>query len=234
MAEYLGSSTSSTRRTSIIREARFPKTSQVALYSKAREGLVNFLIDGTRSYRHIADAVDYLQRRETRPGASTWTKRDCRSSIEAFDAFQRGYNKLSIVKLDCRPIHGRQPHLDMWPTRISVAMDFTVHKPVPGGKDRIGGAILLFSQGESSSRTRIERSKTIAGLIYTYCNRFLSTAGDPDPTLCLAVDVFGGIAYPPQGTFTKKLRNVGDACDEIAARWRTITPPADYDGPDFE
>jgi hypothetical protein len=232
MAEYLGSSASSTRRTSIIREARFPKTSQVAQYDKAREGLVNFLTDGTRSYKHLADATDYLERREVRPGASTWVKRDSRGSIEAIEAFQRAYNRLAVHKLDCRPVHGRQPHLDMWPTRISVAMDFTVHRPVPSNRDRIGGAILLFSKGESSGRSRVERSKTIAGLIYTFCNRFLKNLGEPDHTLCFAVDVFNGIAHTPPGTFARKLRNVADACDEIAARWRTVNPPTDYDGPD--
>jgi hypothetical protein len=37
-----------------------------------------------------------------------------------------------------------------------------------------------------------------------------------------------------QGTFTRKLRNVEDACDEIADRWPRIKPPADYDGRDPE
>lgn len=232
MAEYLGSSTSSTRRTSIIREARFPKTSQVAQYDKAREGLVNFLGDGIRSYKHLADVEDYLEKRAARPTATDWIKRDSRFSKEAIAAFERAYNKLGLVKLDCRPIHGRLPHLDMWPTRISVAMDFTVHKPIAGGKDSIGGAILLFSRGESSSKTRIERSKIIAGLIYTHCNRFLKGLGNPEPSLCFAVDVFNGKAHTPPGTFARKLRNVADACDEIAARWKTIPPPEDYDGPD--
>jgi hypothetical protein len=233
MAEYLGTTTSSTRRTSIIRESRFPKTSQVAQYDKAREGLVKFLIDGTRSYKHIADATDYLTKREARPGASEWLKRDSRASIEALDAFQRAYNKLGLAKLDCRRIHGRQPAIDTWSTRISVALDFTVHKPVTGGKDRVGGAILLFSKGEASSRARIERSKLIAGLIHTYAARFLAPLGDVDHSLCFAIDVFNGIAHKPPGTFVKKLRNVEDACHEIAARWKTINPPDDYDGPDL-
>jgi hypothetical protein len=231
MAEYVGN-ISSTRRTTIIREARFPKTSQVAQYVKAREGLVNFLTDGTRSYRHISDAVDYLEKRRLKPDATPWTKRDCQGSVEAFDAFQRGYNKIGLAKLDCRPVQGRLPPLDQWPTKVSVAINFTIHKPSPGGKDRIGGAVLLFSKGESSSKARIERSKTIAGLIYTFCNRFYSSLGVPDPSLCLAVDVFGGVAYQPQGTFAKKLRNVEDACEEIAARWETVRPPDDYDGPE--
>jgi hypothetical protein len=225
-------STSSTRRRTIIRDARFPKTSIVAQYDKAREGLVNFLGDGTRSFKHLASATDYLAKREVRPDATTWIKRDSRSSIEAIDVFQRRYNKLGFPKLDCRAVHGSQPNLDQWPTKISVALDLTIHRPIKGAKDQVGGVMLLFSRGEASTKSRIERSKTIAGLIYTYASRFMTGQGDPEPSLCLAVDVFGGVAHSPPGTFARKLRNVEDACGEIAASWKTILPPDDYDGPD--
>ena len=231
IAEYL--SASPTRRKRIIRDARFPKTSVVAQYDKAREGLVNFLADGTRSFKHLAGATDYLTKREARADASDWLKRDSRSSIEALEVFQRAYNKLGIAKLDCQEVPGRQPHLDMWPTRVSVNLDLTVRKPVKGSdRDRIGGAILLFSRGEASGKARVERCKVIGGLVYTYCGRFLSGTGQPDPTLCFAVDVFGQVAYTPPGTFSAKLKHVADACEEIAARWKTIAPPDDYDGPD--
>lgn len=232
MAEYLSPSTSSTRRTGIIRDARFPKKSIVAQYGMGREGLVNFLGDGTRSYGHLADAVVALEKREAKPGASTWMKRDSRGSIEAIEAFQRHYNKLGFSKLDCRPVHGRQALLDLWPTRISVSLDFTIHRQPVGGKKAVGGAVLLFSKGETSTNARLERSKIIAGLLHTYAGRFLEGMGDADPTLCFAVDVFGGIAHKPPGSFVKKLRNVADACDEIAARWRTVRPPSGYDGPE--
>ena len=233
MAEYVSPATSSTRRTSIIREARFPKKSIVAQYERARSGLTAFLCDGTRSFQHFADATEYLRKREGKVDATVWSKRDSRSSIEAIDSFQRHYNKLTLRKLDCRVVHGRQPLLDMWPTKISVAIDCTVHKPTREGPDKVGAAILLFSRGESSSKARSERSKTIAGLIYTHASRHLGSLGEPDPELCFAVDVFGGVAYNPPGTFARKLRNVEDACVEIADRWPKISPPADYDGPDL-
>ena len=206
----------------------------MAQYDKAREGLVNFLGDGTRSFKHLAKASDYLDKREAVADASPWIKRDSRFSKEAMDAFQKSYNKLPFGKLDCRPVPGRLSPLDKWPTKISVALDLTIHKPMKDGKDRIGGALMLFSRGESSSKNRTERSKTIAGLIYTFCSTFLTGMGDPDPTLCFAVDVFNGVAYQPPGTFAKKLRNIADACDEIADRWKTIKPPDDYDGPAFD
>ncbi|MGD9814654.1 MAG: hypothetical protein AB7Q23_14285 [Hyphomonadaceae bacterium] len=230
MAEYV--SASATRRISIRRAARFPKRSVVAQYDGAREGLVKFLGDGSRSLSHLADADERLLRRAARVDASDWMKRDCKLSVEALEAFQRAYNKLGLRALDCRPPPSRQPALDMWPTKVTVTLDVTVHQHRKGEPDGIGGAILLFSKGEASSKKRIEQSKNVAGLILTYCDRFLSGMGTPDRNLCLAVDVFGGVAHKPPGSFSKGLRDVENSCDEIAALWKATSPPDDYDGPD--
>jgi hypothetical protein len=230
MADYLLAS--ATRRKSIIRAARFPSTSVVAQYDKAREGLIDFVCDLNRSIKHLAKATDYLDRRDARPDASEWIRRDNRLSKEAIDTFQRLYNKLKLAPLDCRPVPGRQPALDIWPTRISVHLDATTHRHVANGRDRIGGLIFLFSRGETSPAKRATKCKTIAGLAHTFCTRFLANQGNPDLSLCLAVDVFGGVSHNPPGTFARQLSQIADACDEIAGRWRSIEPPADYDGPD--
>lgn len=111
-------------------------------------------------------------------------------------------------------------------------LDLTVDVPLKDGKDRIGGAILLFSRGEKSAKARAEKSKIIAGLIMTFCRRYLSEIGDPDRDLCLAVDVFGQQTFKPAGTFARGLDSIASAADEISSRWRTVAPPPDYDGPD--
>src|ERR1700719_3875591 len=94
VAEYLMATSSGRKR--IIQSARFPKRSVVAQYGKAREGLVNFLADGTRSIRHLADANDYLIKRGERAGASDWIKRDSKQSMEAITAFQNSYNRVGV------------------------------------------------------------------------------------------------------------------------------------------
>lgn len=229
IAEYLDAS--STRRKRIIRDARFPKASVVAQYDGAREGLVNFLADDTRSFKHLASAQEKLEKRKLKEGATAWLKRDSDGSIEALGAFQNAYNKLGFAKLSCIKLPGQKAFLTSWPTKVSVNIDLVLRKPVMGGKDLIGGSLFLFSKGETSTNSRIARCKVIAGLIYTYCGEHLTAMGVTDPNLCLAVDVFSGTAYKPPGTFAAKLKNVGDACEEIAARWKTIPPPDDYDGP---
>jgi hypothetical protein len=230
ISEYL--TASPTRRKSIIRDARFPKNSVVAQYDRAREGLITFLDDDVRSMKHLAAAKDALEKRKARDGATEWLKRDSSSSIEAVDAFQLAYNKLGFSKWLCRRIAGRQPPLSIWPTKVSVNLDLLIRKPVMNGKDKIGGAVFLFSKGETSTKARIDRSKIVAGLIYTYCGKVLSDMGDADTSLCLAVDIFGHVAHKPPGSFALKLRQCADAADEIADRWKKIAPPPDYDGPD--
>ena len=232
MSEYL--SATSTRRKSIIQGARFPKTAAVALYDHAREGLVKFLNDDTRSFGHLAGATANLEKRHARVDATEWVKRDSKNSLEAVDVFQRAYNKYGLTKVECRQVTGRQPLLDMWPTKISVNLDVIVRQHALSATDKIGGAVLLFSKGEASSNARVERSRVIAGLIYTYTTRFLANQGEPDPALCLAVDVLNGTSYRPPGTFARKLKNVEDACTEISALWHTVEPPADYDGPPID
>lgn len=228
IAAYLLATPSGRKR--IIQQARFPKHSIVAQYVKAREGLVNFLADDGRKFSHMADAADYLAKREQRAGASDWLKRDSRQSIEALATFQRVYNRLGVRTIGYREVVGRLPALDEWAARVSVDLDVTAHVPTPGGQDRIGGAILLFSRGEASSTRRIEQSKTIASLIMQFCVRFMSEQGDPDKKLCLAIDVFGGQSFGPQGV--RKLDHIRDACEEIASRWDDVAPPPDYDGPE--
>lgn len=232
LAEYLMAS--APRRASIIRAARFPKTAVVAQYDKAREGLVEFLADGARSLNHLARALENLARREGRPAASTWIIRDSRFSQEAIEVFQRGYNRLGLPRLNCRAIHGRQPPLVFGPTKVSVTLDVTTHKPVSGERDHVGGAILVFSRGEKSSKSRIDRCKTIAGLIYLFCAKHLAALGEADPSICLAIDVFNSTPHVPPGTFARKLRQIEHSCEEIGSRWKTIKAPADYDGPDYE
>jgi hypothetical protein len=232
MAEYLVASPP--RRTSIIREARFPKVSIVAHYDLARDGLTTFLTDNTRSLRHISETRERLARREARPDAGDWIVKDCRASTESLDLFVKAYNRLMLSGLACHPIHGKQAPLHVGPTKIQVNLDVRTVKPVMNGKDQVGGAILLFSRGETSSEKRIDRCKTIAGLIHMAVTSAFSSLGDPERGICLAVDVFAGKSYTPPGTFARKLRHIEDSCEEIADRWKRVGAPEDYDGPPYD
>jgi hypothetical protein len=160
-------------------------------------------------------------------------RRDARSSIEAIEAFQSSYNKSGLSKFDCREVTGRQPHLDDWRTKISVSLDLTVHKPTKAEKDKIGGVVFAFAKGEDKDNKRHERLKITANLIYVFCDRHLSFHGEADKKLCFAVDVFARKLVQPTGEFLRGMKLIEESCEEVADRWPAISPPDDYDGPDW-
>lgn len=148
IAEYLTATPA--RRKTIVQEARFPKTSQSARYRGARECLVNFLCDGTRSFNHLAKALDHLTKQGAKPMASDWVKEDCQLSIEAIDAFQRSYNRLGFPAVQCSTLGRRIPPLVFGKTKVSVNLDVVTIRKNLGGPDAIGGAIFVFSRGEKT------------------------------------------------------------------------------------
>jgi hypothetical protein len=221
IAQYIRASP--TRRKSMIRAAHFPKPDVVAQYDIAREGLVKFLADDTRNYRHLANVKDRLREREERPESSAWEKHDSRRSIEAIEAFENGYNRMGFCKLECRR-PGRLPPLDLWPTKIKVELDVIARKSAKLGRGPFGGIIFLFSKTRHVPEARIDLCKTIAGLIHVFCERHLAHLGTPNRSLCLVVDVFAERAVPAPSGFVQKLDYIGDASEEIAARWDEVTP----------
>lgn len=221
IAQYIRASP--TRRKSLIRAAHFPKPDVVAQYDIARDGLVKFLTDDTRNTQHLAAVKDRLRDREERPEASDWERDDSHRSIAAIETFENAYNHLGFPKLECR-LPGKLPLLDLWPAKIKVELDLIVRKPAKLGPGPFGGLIFLFSRTRQPPDARIDQCRTIAGLIYVFCERHLAHLGTPNRSLCLAVDVFAERAISAPEGFVQKLDYIEDACEEIAARWEEVTP----------
>src|SRR6185437_9233826 len=74
LAEYLAASPS--RRTTIVREAKFPKVAQIALYREARLAIARYLCAGASEPDHLAFAVSRLKERAADTAASPWTVDD--------------------------------------------------------------------------------------------------------------------------------------------------------------
>jgi hypothetical protein len=126
LAEYLSATPS--RRTSIVREAKFPKTSQVALYRDARLAVARQLCAGPDGPDQIGVAISRLRERAADLDASSWTIDDCRRSIEVLEAFLRLGNELGLARYEFRTVSGTLPHVLISGVSVSVAISATVHR----------------------------------------------------------------------------------------------------------
>ncbi len=228
LADYLNATPP--RRKSIIREAKYPKTSVVARYSGAREGLATYLCDAGRSPATLTKAIIKLQEKESKFSATDWTKQDCNLSVEAIQTFQKSYNSLGLSKIDCKPIVTKQPKLSIEGVDVSVALDATTHRLGKSGQKCVGGLILLFAKSDASTKSREARCRTSAVLAALFAEQHLAYLGEPDSKICFALDVFGGRIFPAPSMYPTKLEHMKASCEEVALRWPTIDPPSDYDG----
>ena len=232
LAEYLGATPS--RRTTIIREAKFPKTSQVALYREARLAVARFLCAGPDGPDHIGLAVARLAERSADPDVSSWIVDDCRRSIEVLEAFARMSNELALGRYEFRSISGTLPHLLLSGVSVSVNIAATVHRTSRDGIHQVGGLALFLSKAMAGDDASPERAAVSALLCLMFAEARLTHLGVADYRLCLVLNVAGGkLIAAPKGQ--QRRRNyLTHACAEIARAWPTIAPPPrDYDGPDI-
>jgi hypothetical protein len=141
---------------------------------------------------------------------------------------------MGVRKIECRPIAGHQPNVEIEGTQISVTLNATTHRKDKDGSDAVGGVILLFSKTETSANSRVERCRIAAVVVLLFAQKHLASLGKADSKLCFALDVFGGAAHAAPGTYKQRLNNISAACEEVALRWASIEPPDDYDGPPWK
>jgi hypothetical protein len=114
---------------------------------------------------------------------------------------------------------------------ISVSIDLLTQKPAGPGKHLIGGAVLVFSKTGGPDKNIGARCQAIALLIHEFLKQYFGDKHDIDPTLCMAVDIFGGKAYRAKSQHKQLLKTIQISCEEVAVIWPSIKPPAKYFGP---
>jgi hypothetical protein len=224
ISEYLATENAA-QRTKILRAAKFPKKVEVAAYGQVRAELKVALSAadfGADQLAFLVERLDAKARREI--GYAKDEALRCKRAVEAF-----------ISHVSAKRFRGYQivpaPEgliLSVSKVRIKVSMDAAVLQTV-GETTNSGGIALVYSF--SSDRDPIEpRLRAMTGLML-----WALEGGqiEPLPRLCMAVDLATGNIAKASSSHARLREHVRESCDEAAARWPTVEPPDDYDGPDW-
>lgn len=229
LAQYLTAGPNARKR--IIRDARYQSTAIVARYRLAREAIVKCLCDPLQSPNTVAAQKGELEKRLGKPGNTSWTQDDLESSIAALNRYAATIGQTILPKLECKPIPGSVPPLDISGLRVKVTPDIITQRNQPGaGSPLVGAVVTMISKGEKSSKTRKDQSRTAATLVWLFAQKQLSKMGEPDRKLCFSYDVFDGALIPTPGNYLNRVNNIEAACEEILSGWPKATPPPDFDG----
>jgi len=229
VGDYLSANATNRRR--ILSEAKYPSTIIIVRYDEARTAVVAHLACSCSAKNVLADALGALARKAGKGGISDWKKKNHLLCTEAIEAFQGAESKLGIgaVKFKAPDIHNSK--LKISGVSVSVSLDLMTEKLDAKGNKVVGGAVLVFSKTGGSEKNIQPRCEAIALLAHEVLKLHLKNGETCDPSMCMAVDVFGGKVYRAKRQQKQLLKTVETSCDEVTTMWPSIKPPANYNGP---
>lgn len=175
------------------------------------------------------DLRRFEARRQREPEG--WMHDELRRNIEAINAFKNAFvrRRGRQYRFTAGPINLTMP---VEGVRINARLDVSVTETDAEDITYSGGCVLFIAKGDGSRRNIIERMKTAAAVIQWELESSNPNI-EPLPRLCMSFDVFGE-AITKAATSTTRLReHITESCREVTDRWDGVTPPADYDGPNW-
>lgn len=225
ISEYLATD-NAPQRTRVIRAAKFPKKIEVAAYAQIRKSLQMALTKPEFDRVALEFHADRLvAKARTEVGYQRDEALRCERAIRAFLETMAA-KAISKVNISAAP-----PSLSVRKdgVRIKVTMDAALSQE-SNGVTNSGGIVLLYAF--SADRDPVKgRFSAMTGLLLWALE---GGQMEPLPRLCMAADLATGEVAKASSSHVRFRQHVSDSCHEIAARWASIQPPDDYDGPDWQ
>lgn len=224
LSEYLASS-NATQRTKVITAAKFPKKVEVAAYGQVRAALRNALAQpsfGKDDLDFLADRLEAKTLREI-----GWNRDEAMRCLKAVRAFQAALQPRSFSQFTISP-----PIAGLAVTVEGVKINVTTDATLTCTKDdvtNVGGISLLYAFSAERGDLK-DRLQATSGLMLWALE---GGQMEPLPRLCMTIDLAENVTVKASASHTRFRDRVAESCKEISARWPSIEPPHDYDGPSW-
>ena len=182
LAEYMVAT--DRRRSTILRDAKFPKSFITTQYREARLAICKYLFDPIRSISILSDTETKLHQIITDTSSSSYLIDRAQRQIQCLKAVQaiQSLPQYSFI----RPTNDRKT-IDINGVGVSVQLDLIVVSP---RDDKYGGAILRLTKDDTrsdvSKQRREEMGTLVAVLIHMLMKREPFYEGTLHYPLCLS------------------------------------------------
>lgn len=221
---------SASQRETVLRSAKFPRTTAVVPYTQSRRIIADFLPNHEKGFADFDEHVARISAQHRRE-PDGWNQDELKRNLDALEAFKSLFSAKRLMRLSffAGPT---DLTMNVSGVRVNTRLDASVNEIDKAGARYSGGLILMLAGGEAGRKNFDERAKTAAALVHWSLEQ-LGGNIEPLAKLCLAVDVFGGSVTKAPTAIDRLRANVRSACGEAASNWPKIEPPPSYDGPDW-
>jgi hypothetical protein len=105
---------------------------------------------------------------------------------------------------------------------VPVNLDALIVRP-QRDREQVGGALLRFTRPEDETEQAASRRQAMgvyaAVLVLLHVQQNLAGERNPDPRICLSIDVQCEDIHAAPRTYAQRVNNLESACRVIAAMW---------------
>lgn len=214
LAQYVTSKAA--RQNQILRTAKFPPDYITAYYREAGEAIAKFLAGDMQESSVLDNAVSLLSQKVA---SNIYETRRVAGNIDAIETFSHLLDDIDYAGATGKLGLQKAPHLIFNGVEISVRPEVTLHSNGKTGP-LVGGLKLHFPKTEPLDE---EQASYITSVMHTFCQHHLWKDGQPHAAHCLVIDLASGKVYPGVKSTKQKMKDVANACSQIAALWPGVT-----------
>ena len=205
------------KRANIIRQQKYPSEDEIFLYYRESQATIASFMKNDLDEEVVIEKIGELNELV---GQSTSSRRKARleKNILALEGFHGSFSSIDLK--DCEfYIPGKSnSHIQMADVNISVQPEIILKKE---GREAINtGAVKVYIN--ASTALDEDMGKTNAALLLEQLKLNKVDGETPKPSMCCVIDVFAGNIFYATASNKKRLDNIQNACEEIAARWPSI------------
>lgn len=218
------------QRETVLRSAKFPRTTAVVPYTATRRIVADFLPKHEKGFVDFDAAAARIEAQHRRE-ADGWQQDELKRNIDALAAFKAAFRakRLAKMKFTTGPT---DLSMAIDGVRLNTRLDAGLLEVGPDGEGYTGGLIMFLAGGDAGRKNVDERAKIAAALVHWNLQE-MGGNFEPLPRLCLSFDVFGGAITKAPTAIDRLRANVRSSCREAASNWDSVEPPPSYDGPDW-
>lgn len=213
LGEYIVANPS--RRWTIIKDQKKPRTIYVARYARAESEIQNFIVGGSADIEHLAAVARELI---TSDYPTSWASENAQLCSRALQSFIKVANDIPSGGLLSHKTPDNVAKMEISKVSVSVRPEILLSRQ--DAPDKFIGAIKLYF----SKSVPLEKGpgEFVASIVYRYIAECLSTEATAEYKHCFVLDVLTGRLFTAPKSYKNHMKQALAACEEIATIWPTV------------
>jgi hypothetical protein len=210
LAQYVTSKAA--RQNQILRNAKFPPDYITTYYREAGEAIARFLAGDMKENSILDNAISLLSQKVA---PNVYETRRIAGNIDAIETFGSMLDDIEYGGATAKLGTQSSPHLVVQGVEVSVRPEVTLHSKSKT-TELVGGIKLHFPKTEPLDQ---EQADYVSAMMHSFCQSHLWKHGQPFGGHCMVIDLASAKVYPGVKSVKQRLKDVGNACGQIAALW---------------